>query len=174
MAMFPIMCILSISRISIIRSNSTSAALTLSFPLKVSLFALQEVFKILVVFGWLLSIAFWLTTLIGQNFTFEGIGWTYDDKKPLSDILSKLEYYICFPTLLTSYLMYLIIISQMMMVSGSHWSNWLLQIRTRSGTNRSKELSIFLQSTFMTFYICTLILLWHNAGENKWNWSNLF
>ncbi|KAK6752758.1 hypothetical protein RB195_003891 [Necator americanus] len=81
LAMFPIMSVLSISRILITREI---------MPAHVTPNAL----KILMLIGWLYTIGVWLWGCITQNFYLSGVGWTYDFTKLGATTLSALEWTI--------------------------------------------------------------------------------
>ncbi|KHJ96263.1 hypothetical protein OESDEN_03777, partial [Oesophagostomum dentatum] len=146
LAMFPIMSVLSISRILVIRE--------LASP-KHAPFIMNA----LMVIGWLYSIGVWLWGCITQNFMLDGVGWTYDFSKLGSAALSALEWYLCFPSLGLTYIAYLVIIVHVRMVKKNFQTK-----SSMSHVSGSQEIKIFLQSTFLCAYMVTLIVMWHNAG----------
>ncbi|EPB71799.1 hypothetical protein ANCCEY_09108 [Ancylostoma ceylanicum] len=81
LAMFPIMSVLSITRILVIR-EIISPKYT------------HTGLKILMVFGWLYTIGVWLWGCITQNFILAGVGWTYDLTKLGAETLAALEWTI--------------------------------------------------------------------------------
>ncbi|VDM73947.1 unnamed protein product, partial [Strongylus vulgaris] len=97
LAMFPVMSVLSISRILVIQEIISPK----NFP---------SALKALMVTGWLYSIGVWLWGCSTQNFFLIGVGWSYDFTKLGAPTLSALEWYLCFPSLGLTYIAYLVIV----------------------------------------------------------------
>ncbi|EYC29185.1 hypothetical protein Y032_0006g2829 [Ancylostoma ceylanicum] len=140
LAMFPIMSVLSITRILVIR-EIISPKYT------------HTGLKILMVFGWLYTIGVWLWGCITQNFILAGVGWTYDLTKLGAETLAALEWYLCFPSLGITYIAYVVIVLHV----------HATRRRAMNSTTNRQEVKIFLQSTFLCVYMVTLITMWHNA-----------
>ncbi|KAK6057249.1 hypothetical protein COOONC_05235, partial [Cooperia oncophora] len=104
LAMFPIMSVLSISRILIIRQIIKPKETPHIIKKRRSLL------KVLMIIGWLYTIGVWLWGCITQNITLFGVGWSYDFTKLGAPTLSALEWYMCFPTLGLTYIGYLVIV----------------------------------------------------------------
>lgn len=149
LAMFPVMSVLSVSRVLIIQGfmQPTEA---------------PRLLKALMVVGWLYSIGVWLWGCLTQNLTLNGVGWGYDLTKPGASTLADLEIYVCFPSLGITYIAYLVIVVHVQMKKRN------ISSTTSDG---KRELKIFLQATFLCTYMITLITMWHNA-ESWFNMSD--
>ncbi|CAJ0603706.1 unnamed protein product [Cylicocyclus nassatus] len=140
-AMFPYFCVLSISRILIIKKRIDPNQLT--WPL----------WFILAV-GWLFILTVWLWSWLGMAFVFGKIGWEYDFTMWSSRYLQILELAWCWPAILICYLMYVGIIIH-------------LVVSKKQGEAASKshkqEILIFLQATFLNGWMFGLMATWHNS-----------
>ncbi|CAI5453266.1 unnamed protein product [Caenorhabditis angaria] len=142
LAMFPVMSILSISRILIAYKNTISKSW-------------NKYLKSLLFLGFSYIFTIWLIGCITQNFKMDGPSWSYDMDKIGAETLSKLELVLCFPTLVLSFTSYIIVIF-------SIWSRKRLFQQQQSKSIKT-EVSILAQATILTLYMGGLIALWHNA-----------
>ncbi|VDM81387.1 unnamed protein product [Strongylus vulgaris] len=101
-AMFPYFCVLSISRILIIKKRMDPKQLI--WPL-----------RCIITVGWIFTITVWLWSWLGMAFIFGKIAWEYDFTVWSSKYLQILEIAWCWPAILTCYLMYLAIIVHLLM-----------------------------------------------------------
>ncbi|WKY08158.1 hypothetical protein Q1695_007559 [Nippostrongylus brasiliensis] len=139
LALFPLMVVLSINRILVI-CNVVSAN------------EFHFASKAVMLLGWLYIIGIWLYGCITQNMTLDGVGWGYDFSKVGSDTLSALEWYFCFPSLLVTYIAYLVIVIRLKMTKSG-----------QVGLRKNRESRILVQATLLCSYMSTLIVFWHNA-----------
>ncbi|EFO94658.1 hypothetical protein CRE_07837 [Caenorhabditis remanei] len=88
---------------------------------------------------------------ITQNIIFLDPGWGYDPTAPYSELFNVLEISLTIPSLVISYLSYLIIIFL------------ICTKRTLKshGRSRKEEIRILLQSTFITTYLAILVITWN-------------
>ncbi|EYC43834.1 hypothetical protein Y032_0479g2212 [Ancylostoma ceylanicum] len=148
-AMFPIMSVLSISRILVIIDKASPNRLPTTL-------------KVLNAIGMVFSASLWLWGCFTQNLTIVGLGIEYDFSKFGASVVALAEWYLCFPCLVVTYITYLAIVLHME----------LRKHMEKQGGISSPEIKLFLQSTFLFLYISSIIIIWHNA-ESWGLWSSL-
>ncbi|KAL6743777.1 hypothetical protein Aduo_016780 [Ancylostoma duodenale] len=139
-AMFPIMSVLSISRILVILDKASPSRLPISL-------------KILNVVGMALTASLWIWGCITQNITVIGLGIQYDFTKTGADFVAVVELYFSLPLLVVTYIVYLAIVLY-------------IELRKRvvkSGGISSPEIKLFVQQTSLFLYISFIMIMWHNA-----------
>ncbi|EYC02857.1 hypothetical protein Y032_0097g2980 [Ancylostoma ceylanicum] len=104
LAMFPIMSVLSISRILVVKEIISPNR----FPLALKAF---------IVIGWLYTTSVWLFGCFTQNMTLSGVGIAYDLTKLGAPTLSQQEWYLCVPSLVVTCGAYFVIVLHMRAVS---------------------------------------------------------
>ncbi|WKY08601.1 hypothetical protein Q1695_007829 [Nippostrongylus brasiliensis] len=140
-AMFPYICVLSVSRILIIKKRMDSEKLNLGLKIGLGI-------------GWLFSITVWLWSWLGMAFVFGHIGWTYDFSRWSSWPLKIIEIAWCWPIILISYLSYVGIII-----------NLISSKKTVSGRKSYRnEILIFCQATFLNGWMLGLMASWHGSA----------
>ncbi|KAL6737163.1 hypothetical protein Aduo_010831 [Ancylostoma duodenale] len=140
-AMFPYCCVLSISRILIIKKKMDPNHL--NWPL----------WGILV-FGWMFTITVWLWSWLGMSFVFGHIGWEYDFSMWSSKYLQIIEIAWCWPAIVICYLIYVGIIIHLM----------ISKKQGGASKSRKQEILIFCQATFLNGWMFGLMAAWHNSA----------
>ncbi|KHJ95793.1 hypothetical protein OESDEN_04256 [Oesophagostomum dentatum] len=102
-AMFPYFCVLSISRILIIKKRMDPNHLSWHL-------------KGFILFGWIFTVTVWLWSWFGMAFVFGTVGWEYDFTMWSSKYLQIAENAWCWPAIVICYLMYVGIIIHLLMV----------------------------------------------------------
>lgn len=139
-AMFPYICVLSVSRILIIKKKMDPENIHIALT-------------VTLIVGWLFTITVWLWSWLGMAFVFGKIGWMYDFTMWSSMPLKVIEIAWCWPSILISYLTYLAIIIHLV-VSKRH---------SNARKSRRHEIAIFCQATFLNGWMFGLMLCWHNS-----------